>query len=444
MVKIKNRSQLIKVLAKRAFCANIGFFVGTGFSMAINSKTSNFENLVRHIYNTPKIDDDKEFPDYDKDRLEHPEKFIGKSFPQLVEEMEKDKGRDLVLKVVVDQCSISVGNKAFNKRNMEEVANDDNEIKKVKHAFLSISPQWAITTNYDLVLEQLVEGSKTIGPRDFLPVSAKKIPIFHIHGHIREPENIVISEKDYTDFLSCNEYRRQKLSSLLAESTVVFMGYSLGDINVRTALKQAKQFAMENKSKKSKNLYVVFSHDKKSLDDSKDPVEFDEDMGAYILRVNALKNIINEIGEETERLKKQKKKRVEALKTIRYQIETSTNMCLRVLDEMKRDSDDELIKKGEIFQDILDDYWKIYSNMKNTPNQRDDAALKIINIVKIMIGQDVVLLLSPKIIYKIVLMLNQFFYESNKYLHLIVKEDIHPKVYKEIQSIIIANEFSVF
>jgi hypothetical protein len=100
-----------------------------------------------------------------------------------------------------------------------------------------IAPSWIITTNYDQVLECLLPGaSVSLGPDDAFTSRKGLIPIFHLHGVRTDPEGLIISQEDYVSLFRPNEYRQIRLALALKESTTCLLGYSLGDVNVLTAL----------------------------------------------------------------------------------------------------------------------------------------------------------------------------------------------------------------
>ena len=109
--------------------------------------------------------------------------------------------------------------------------------KKYSEYLETFNPSWIITTNYDLVVEALLTGrSIPLGPND--PLSAPKgfVPVFHLHGVRTKPKEIIISQEDYVALFRPTEYRQIKLTLMIKESTTLFLGYGLGDVNVLTAL----------------------------------------------------------------------------------------------------------------------------------------------------------------------------------------------------------------
>lgn len=97
----------------------------------------------------------------------------------------------------------------------------------------------AITTNYDLFLEECFEGYESyIGQEELLFSSLKGVgEIYKIHGSCEKPNSIIINEEDYEDFSSKNAYLAAKLLTIFIEHPVIFIGYSLDDSNIQNILK---------------------------------------------------------------------------------------------------------------------------------------------------------------------------------------------------------------
>lgn len=105
-----------------------------------------------------------------------------------------------------------------------------------------------VTTNYDKLFQQLAltVGPQTITPGLPIPRSSAKIQIYHVHGSIDSPRNMVVTSNDYFRFLNSESYFAKKLSTILHENTVVILGYSLGDTNLKTILSDYKGFSRTN------------------------------------------------------------------------------------------------------------------------------------------------------------------------------------------------------
>lgn len=95
-----------------------------------------------------------------------------------------------------------------------------------------------ITTNYDGLCEAMFPdfvpyvGEDGILFRD--PTFAQEI--YEIHGSVRDPQSLVLTEADYARFSDRQKYLAAKLLTIFAEYPVIFLGYSMQDANVRSIL----------------------------------------------------------------------------------------------------------------------------------------------------------------------------------------------------------------
>ena len=102
-----------------------------------------------------------------------------------------------------------------------------------------------VTTNYDKLLEQLVGVATchSIAPGLPIPRSHAAVRVYHVHGSIDSPRQMVVTSDNYFRFLNSDSYFSKKLSTILHESTVVILGYSLGDTNLKSILSGYKGFS---------------------------------------------------------------------------------------------------------------------------------------------------------------------------------------------------------
>ncbi|CAD7720427.1 hypothetical protein LMG31886_01380 [Xanthomonas hydrangeae] len=112
-------------------------------------------------------------------------------------------------------------------------------------AFLSDKSVKVITTNYDKLVEQLAGESscQSIAPGLPIPRAQCRIKVYHVHGSVVSPENMIITSDDYFRFINAESYFSRKLSTILHENTVVILGYSLGDTNLKAILSDYKGFS---------------------------------------------------------------------------------------------------------------------------------------------------------------------------------------------------------
>ena len=114
-------------------------------------------------------------------------------------------------------------------------------IQEYGEVFKRLSPNWIVTTNYDSIIEQILqEKAYPINPRDSYIKTKDFTPVYHIHGSVSDPESIVITNEDYTHTLRVSDYRHARLPFLIKESTVLMIGYSLNDLNVLSAVDYSK------------------------------------------------------------------------------------------------------------------------------------------------------------------------------------------------------------
>ncbi|MCC4787617.1 SIR2 family protein [Vibrio splendidus] len=105
-----------------------------------------------------------------------------------------------------------------------------------------------ITTNYDKLVEELCLGSlvHSFAPGLPIPRSKSQVKVYHIHGSTDSPEDMIITSEDYFKFFHAESYFSRKLSTVLHENTVVILGYSLGDTNLKSIINDYKKFTNDH------------------------------------------------------------------------------------------------------------------------------------------------------------------------------------------------------
>ena len=111
--------------------------------------------------------------------------------------------------------------------------------------FLSKRSFSVVTTNYDKLLEGLSGETDchSLTPGLPIPRSESRVKIYHVHGSIDSAENMVVTSDDYFKFISVESYFSRKLSTVLHENTVVILGYSLADTNLKAIINDYKKFS---------------------------------------------------------------------------------------------------------------------------------------------------------------------------------------------------------
>ena len=97
-----------------------------------------------------------------------------------------------------------------------------------------------LTTNYDSLIEDSIKNyspdSKLdifIGQKGFLKDTTGWSELYKVHGSVTEPQSIVISEEDYNLFDRNSVLISAKIIASLIDAPIIFLGYSLTDINIR-------------------------------------------------------------------------------------------------------------------------------------------------------------------------------------------------------------------
>jgi hypothetical protein len=103
----------------------------------------------------------------------------------------------------------------------------------------SLNVDGIITTNWDIFLEQLFpDYRKYIGQNELLFSNPQEIgEIYKIHGCASRPESLVLTSDDYAAFHEKNPYLAAKLITVFVEHPVVFLGYSISDLNISSLLR---------------------------------------------------------------------------------------------------------------------------------------------------------------------------------------------------------------
>ena len=139
----------------------------------------------------------------------------------------------------------------------EDMADELRNLKKIRKNVGSI-----ITTNYDGLIEHIFEFTKLIGNNILL--SNPYGSVYKIHGCFENPEKIIITERDYLTFDNKFELIRAQLLSLFIHNPIIFLGYSVGDDNIKKILKTIFSYVEPNSelATKIKNNFLLVEYGK--------------------------------------------------------------------------------------------------------------------------------------------------------------------------------------
>lgn len=165
----------------------------------------------------------------------------------------------------------------------EEMREEITELKKVRKNIGSI-----ITTNYDKFIEEIFEFNPLIGNNILL--SNPYGSVYKIHGCVSDINKIIITSEDYENFTAKHELIRAQLLSLFIHNPIIFIGYNLGDENIKNILKTIFTYIEPNSedAKKIKSNFLLVEYERDS--DCENISEHDIDIqGFSTIRINKIK-----------------------------------------------------------------------------------------------------------------------------------------------------------
>ncbi|PJZ79202.1 SIR2 family protein [Leptospira meyeri] len=134
---------------------------------------------------------------------------------------------------------------------------DTSKIQSLKAFFESNPNVNIVTTNYDnILLENLIPNARIFIEGKSISRLPASQNIFHIHGSVLNPDSLILTMSDYHEFIRKNNYFSRKFYTLLQESTVAILGYSLGDFNLNYLFYEVNKTKPKS-FQKSDNYYIA-------------------------------------------------------------------------------------------------------------------------------------------------------------------------------------------
>lgn len=120
----------------------------------------------------------------------------------------------------------------------------------LSNAIFSLNPAHIITTNYDKLIESCKSVQRDnydviVFDRDLL-VSEKTKYIIKMHGDIERLETIILKEADYLDYSQKHVLIEMFVKALLSDHTILFLGYSLNDYNIKLIINWINYIRSQN------------------------------------------------------------------------------------------------------------------------------------------------------------------------------------------------------
>jgi hypothetical protein len=119
---------------------------------------------------------------------------------------------------------------------------------KAHKSFAKLPFQLVATTNFDYLLEESYSTTnhkfcRTIIDEEQLPIinnNPKHLNLLKIHGDLSHPSRLIATEEDYDSFLNKFPMIATYITNLFISKTVLFIGYSVDDTDIRQIFQMIK------------------------------------------------------------------------------------------------------------------------------------------------------------------------------------------------------------
>lgn len=224
-------------IATSYFTESLTLIIGTGFSKWItNGKAPNWLELI--VYCIDIIDPALKDVFFVKENNSYIVGDIPLTIVAQLLEIEAQK-KNMSLKDIACECIQA----ATIDSNI-----DKDKVSLFKSMFEDEKAINIITTNYDMILSDYIFQSKCriFTEGTVFSKLSSGIDIFHIHGIVKNPSSLVLTQKDYYNFQIKNNYFSRKLYTLIHENTIGILGYSLNDPDINFILNEANTQKMKS------------------------------------------------------------------------------------------------------------------------------------------------------------------------------------------------------
>lgn len=168
----------------------------------------------------------------------------------------------------IPQYVYNKNKKLYNQILLNNIQHDHTIDAPLSNAIIDLAPAHIITTNYDKLIENCSNIQKDnyeviVYDKDLLNAQKNRY-IIKMHGDIDEPETIVLKEADYLEYTQKHVLIEMFIKSLLTDHTILFLGYSLNDYNVKLIISWINYIRTQNKAfdKSTKFAYIVLDEKK--------------------------------------------------------------------------------------------------------------------------------------------------------------------------------------
>ncbi|PEY85521.1 SIR2 family protein [Bacillus thuringiensis] len=416
----------------RNFTNHPVLFVGTGMSLRYLENSFTWDGLLSYISNKIKGSDEFYYDlkskhekngEYDYSKIA---KDLEKEFNDVLMSDRNGQFKEINDKfyenmknhINISRFKLYISQLLSNYIIKDSQQHEISELKKVRKNIGSV-----ITTNYDSFIEDIFEFKELIGNEILL--SNPYGSVYKIHGCVKDPSKIIITDDDYGVFDEKYELIRAQLLSLFIHNPIIFLGYNIGDNNIKGILKTIFTYINPNtpQAEKIRKNFLLVEHDKGSQ--NTEVTDHDIDMSGFsTIRINKIKtdnfleiykhladlnlpvsamdirkvqNIVKEIyaggnievsvTEDVDALKNEEKVlAIGSLKTITYEFQTKAELMenyFKIIDE----SNHQLLKLIDKHKFQKNQYFPIYafskiqSELESSVELKGNQNEKITNII---------------------------------------------------------------
>lgn len=407
-------------------------FIGTGISLRYLENSFTWDGLLSHISKSIKGSDEFYYDlksKYEKDGTFDYSKIAKDLEFEFNEVVKKDREgafkeindqfyENMKYDVNISRFKLYISQLLSQYKVRSSQVNEISELKKVRKNIGSV-----ITTNYDTFIENVFEFSPLIG-NDIL-LSNPYGSVYKIHGCVKDPGKIIITDDDYSVFEEKYELIRAQLLSLFIHNPIIFLGYNIGDNNIKSILRTIFTYINPNtlQAEKIRKNFLLVEYDEGSQ--NTEVTDHDIDMSGFAtIRINKIKtdnfleiyehlanlslpvsamdirkvqavvkeiyaggNIEVNITEDIDSLKNgEKVLAIGSLKTIKYEFQTTAEIMenyFKIIDESNHQLlkliDKHKIQKNQFFP--IFGFSRIQKELESSGRLKDIQREKIANII---------------------------------------------------------------
>ena len=293
-------------------------FVGAGIS--VNSGAPSYKDVIKSFAEDLGYKKEKDENEYNK-KLEYIFKNIDNFKPNEIHKFifnslkpnkKDDYSQDEYLKIPQYYFN-EKGEDEYLKKLKDIFKNIDNfkqnEIHKL--IFDSLKPKYIITTNYDNLLGKEFPGYYVVKEDKDIPNIHSKNVIIKMHGDFSK-NNIVLKEDDYLSYSKNFTLIETYIKAIVASHTVLFIGYSVNDINVKMIFNSIKDILGE----KTKKAYLL-NIDTPSTEENKEIIDnYYKNQNIIRIPYTKIKDEIEDFLKKNDNIRQNIEENIKSLKEI--------------------------------------------------------------------------------------------------------------------------------